>query len=136
MPSLNRTTLLGNLTRDPEMKYTQGGMAICEFGLAINSKFKSGDEWKEEVTFVGITTFGRQAETCNEYLSKGRLALIEGRLKFDTWEAKDGSKRSKLSVVAQRVQFLGGRDGEQGPSGAQETARDDKREDDDDSIPF
>ena len=109
MGDMNRVFLMGRLTRDPEIKYTGGGLAICEIGLAVNSKRKSGDDWVEEVTFIDVTVFGRQAETSNEYLAKGRQVLIEGRLKLDQWE-KDGQKRSKLSVVAERVNFIGGRD--------------------------
>ncbi len=148
MASLNKALLMGNLTRDPEMKYTPSGTAVCEFGIALNRKYKSGDDWKEETTFVDITTFGRQAETCNEYLRKGRAAFVEGHLKFDTWETNDGQKRSRLSVIADRVQFLGGR-GDSGQSrGAPRTdasapddtqkAPDDtqKASDDDDNIPF
>ncbi len=109
MGDMNRVFLMGRLTRDPEIKYTGGGLAICEIGLAVNSKRKSGDDWVEEVTFIDVTVFGRQAETSNEYLAKGRQVLIEGRLKLDQWE-KDGQKRSKLCVVAERVNFIGGRD--------------------------
>ena len=107
MASLNRVFLMGNLTRDPELRYTQSGLAVCDFGLAINRKFTGRDgQKKEDTCFVDITVWGKQAEVACEYLSKGRQVFIEGRLKFDTWE-KDGQKRSKLSVVAQWFQFLG-----------------------------
>ena len=126
MASLNRVFLMGNLTRDPQLKYTPGGLAVCELGLAVNRKFKKGDEWVEETCFVDITAFGRQAETSSEYLAKGRPVLIEGRLKFDSWTNQEGQKRSKLTVVADRVQFLGAPSGsgqaaggsERPPSGA------------------
>jgi single-strand DNA-binding protein len=115
MASLNKVFLMGNLTRDPELRYAgggggaQGGSAICKFGLATNRQWRdqSGQQ-QEEVTFVDITVFGRQAETCNEYLRKGRPVFIEGRLNFSQWEDREsGAKRSKLDVVAERVQFLG-----------------------------
>jgi single-strand DNA-binding protein len=107
MASLNKVTLIGNLTRDPELRYIASGMALAKFGLAMNRKYKAGDEWKEEVTFVDITVWGKQAETCSEYLSKGRQACIDGRLTYSQWETDDGQKRSKLEVTADRVIFLG-----------------------------
>lgn len=106
MASMNKVILAGNLSRDPELRFTGSGAAVCEFGLAINSKYKSGDDWKEDVVFVEITTWNKQAENCAEYLKKGSGALVDGRLKLDTWETDDGSKRSKLTVVANAVQFL------------------------------
>src|SRR5689334_11356666 len=114
MASFNRVMLLGNLTRDPQLRYLPNNQtAIAEFGLACNRKFKtqSGED-REEVTFVDITAFGRQAEIINQYCQKGRPIFIEGRLKFDSWEDKNGGgKRSKLSVVIENFQFVGGRDG-------------------------
>ena len=118
MASLNKVILLGNLTRDPEMRYTPNGTAVSTFGLAINRRYRQGDEWRDDVCYVDIVTFGRQAETVGEYLSKGSPILIEGRLKLDTWEA-DGQKRSKLKVVGERMQFIGGR----GESGGQQQSR-------------
>jgi len=111
MASLNKVFLAGNLTRDPELRYTPGGTAVAQFGMAVNRKFKNREgKMQEEATFVDIEVWGRQAETSSEYLSKGSPALIEGRLKLDTWESKQtGEKRSKLRVVGERVQFLGGR---------------------------
>ena len=106
MASFNKVLLMGNLTRDPELRYTASGAAVASFGLAVNRKYKAGDEWKEEVCFVDITVWGRQAETCGEYLKKGSPALIEGRLQMDQWENQQGEKRSKLKVRADRVQFL------------------------------
>lgn len=108
MPSYNRVMLMGNLTRDPELNFSASGNAICRMGMAINRKFKSGDEQKEEVTYVDITVFGNQGENCAEYLKKGSGAFIEGRLNFSTWETDDRQKRSKLDVVGERVQFLSG----------------------------
>ena len=108
MASLNRVILIGNLTRDPELRYIPSGTALAKFGLAVNEKFKSGDEWKEKVAFIDITVWGKQAENCSEYLSKGRSVAIDGRLTFSQWETDDGQKRSKLEVTAEKVVFLGG----------------------------
>jgi len=113
MAGFNRVVLLGNLTRDPQMKYLPSQTAVAEFGLACNRRFKGQNgEQKDEVTFVDCTAFGRSAEVINEYCRKGKQLLIEGRLKFDQWEDKNGGgKRSKLSVVVENFQLLGGRDG-------------------------
>lgn len=108
MASYNRVILMGNLTRDPEVRYTPSGTAVSEIGLAVNDRRKGADgQWTEETTFVDITLWGRQAEVAGEYLSKGSPILVEGRLKLDSWE-KDGQKRSKLRVVGERFQMLGG----------------------------
>ncbi len=107
MASFNKVLLMGNLTRDPELRFTSNGSALAKFGLAVNRKYKAGEEWKEEVCFVDITVWGKQAENCAEYLSKGRPVFIEGRLQFSSWETDDGQKRNKLEVVANTVQFLG-----------------------------
>jgi single-strand DNA-binding protein len=106
MASLNKVLLLGNLTRDPELRYAPNGTAVARFGLAINSRYRQGEEWKDDVCFVDVVVFGRQAETAGEYLSKGRMALIEGRLQWRSWEGQDGQKRSKHEVIAERVQFM------------------------------
>jgi single-strand DNA-binding protein len=111
MASFNRVILLGNITRDLEVKYLQSGMAVTEIGLAVNDRRKGQNgEWIEETTFVDVTLWGRTAEVAGEYLSKGSPVLIEGRLKLDQWET-DGQKRSKLKVVGERMQLLGGRGG-------------------------
>ena len=110
MASFNRVILMGNLTRDVDLKYTQSGMAVTEIGLAVNDRFKKEGEWVEETTFVDVTLWGRTAEVAGEYLSKGSPVLIEGRLKLHQWE-QDGQKRSKLRVTAERMQMLGGRGG-------------------------
>jgi single-strand DNA-binding protein len=110
MASFNRVILVGNLTRDPELRYIPSGTAVSEIGLAVNDRVKKGDQWVDEVTFVDITMWGRTAEIANEYLSKGSPVLIEGRLKLHTWE-KDGQKHSKLRVTCDRMQMLGSRDG-------------------------
>ena len=107
MASLNKVILLGNLTRDPELRYAPNGTPVTRFGLAVNTqRAGQGDERKEEVCFVDIVAFGRQAETASEYLSKGRPALIEGRLQWRSWEGQDGQKRSKHEVIAERIQFM------------------------------
>ncbi|MDH5638272.1 MAG: single-stranded DNA-binding protein [Nitrospinota bacterium] len=138
MSSLNKVTLIGNLTRDPELRYTPSGMALCKFGLAVNRKYKSGDEWKEDATFVDITVWGKQGETASEYLSKGRQVCIDGRLTFSQWETDDGQKRSKLEVTGERVIFLGGGRGQGGQGGQSDSpgggdGGDRKYEDD---VPF
>jgi single-strand DNA-binding protein len=108
--SYNRVILVGNLTRDPELRYLANGTAVSEIGLAINERAKRNDQWVEEATFVDVTLWERTAEIANEYLSKGSPVLIEGRLKLDSWE-KDGQKRSKLRVVASKLQMLGSKGG-------------------------
>jgi single-strand DNA-binding protein len=111
MASFNRVILLGNLTRDVEVKYLQSGMAVAEIGMAVNDRRKNqAGEWVEEVTFVDVTLWGRTAEVAGEYLSKGSPVLIEGRLKLDQWET-DGQKRSKLKVVGERMQMVGSKGG-------------------------
>ncbi len=111
MASYNRVILVGNLTRDPELRYIPSGTAVTDIGLAVSDKRKNANgEWVEEVNFINVTLWARTAEVASEYLSKGSSVLIEGRLKFDQWE-KDGQKMSKLKVVADRMQMLGGRSG-------------------------
>ena len=106
MASFNKVILMGNLTRDPEMRYTPSGSPVASFGLAVNRRYRQGEEQREEVCFVDISTFGRQAELAGEYLSKGRMVLIEGRLQYRTWEDQNGQRRNKLDVVAERVNFM------------------------------
>ncbi len=105
MASHNRWTGIGHLTRDPELRFTQSGDAVCSFGLAINEKYKSGEDWKTRVCFVDITVWSKSGEACAQHLHKGSQVFIEGRLNYQTWE-KDGQKRSKLEVVSSNVQFL------------------------------
>ena len=118
MASLNKVLLIGNLTRDPELRYTPQGAAVCEFSIAMNRTFtsKTGEK-KEEVTFIDIVAWARTAEICGEYLKKGRPVFVEGRLQQDRWEQPDGQKRSRVKVTAERVQFLGSPAGG-GPRGA------------------
>ncbi|MGD8352418.1 MAG: single-stranded DNA-binding protein [Nitrospirota bacterium] len=103
----NKVILIGNLTKDPELRYTPSGTPVTTMRLAVTTKFKQGDEFKEETLFIDVVVFGRQAETCSQYLSKGRPVLTEGRLQERRWES-DGQQRSKMEVVAQNVRFLGG----------------------------
>jgi single-strand DNA-binding protein len=112
MANFNRVILLGNLTRDPELRYTPSNAPVCSFDLAVNRSYTTqAGERRDEVCYITIVAWGKQAETCAEYLSKGRSALVEGRLTQRSWETPDGQKRSKHEVVADRVQFLGGRRG-------------------------
>src|SRR5438067_2644428 len=124
MASLNKVMLIGNLTRDPEIKYTPKGTPIADIGLAVNRNYttESGEK-REEVTFVDVELWGRQAEVAAEYLKKGRPVFIEGRLKLDTWEDKQtGQKKSKLRVVGEGMQFLGSREGGGGGGGGEESS--------------
>lgn len=119
MASFNKVILVGNLTRDPQVKYTPGGTAVAEIGLAVNRQWfdKQSNSRKEEVTFVDVTLWGRTAEIAGEYLGKGRPVLIEGRLQTDSWDDKEtGQKRSKLRVVCENMTMLGSR-GEGGSPG-------------------
>ena len=107
MASLNKVFLMGNLTRDPELRYVPSGAPVATFGMAVNRRYvmQSGEK-KDEVCFVRVVVFGKQAESCSQHLSKGRLVFIEGRLQYRSWE-QEGQKRSTLDIVADRVQFLG-----------------------------
>ncbi len=112
MASYNKVILVGNLTRDPQLSYLPSGTPVCEFGLAVNRRWKGQDgQQKEEVCFVDCRCFQRSAETINQYMTKGRPILVEGHLRLDQWESKEGQKRSKLYVVVDTFQFLGGREG-------------------------
>jgi single-strand DNA-binding protein len=118
MASYNRVILLGNLVRDIELRYTNSRMAVCQNAIAVNDRRKNASgEWIDETSFVEVTFFGRTAEVVSEYLSKGSPIFVEGRLKQDTWE-KDGQKRSKLYVIVDRMQLLGGKSDGKGGAGA------------------
>ena len=108
MASYNRVVLMGNLTRDVELRYTPAGTAVTDISLAVNERVKRNDQWTEEANFFDVTLWGRTAEVASEYLSKGSPVLIEGRLKQDRWE-QDGQKRSKVKVIGERMQMLGSR---------------------------
>lgn len=152
MASFNRVILVGNLTRDPELRYIPSGTAVTDLGLAVNDRRKTANgEWVDETTFIDVTMWGRTAEIASEYLTKGSSVLIEGRLKLDTWE-KDGKKNSKLRVVCEKMQMLGGRGGgsegggggggrSRGSRGAEQSAPSGGRDEfeappPDDDIPF
>ena len=106
MLELNKVLLIGNLTRDPEVRYLPSGTAVAEFDIGVNRRFKNREgELQKETLFMRISSFGRTAEFCGEYLKKGRRVYVEGRLRSDSWEAKDGTKRTRISVVAERIQF-------------------------------
>ena len=122
MANLNKVLLMGNLTRDPEVRYTPKGTAVTELGIAVNRIYTGENgEKREEVTFVDVTVWGRTAENVGEYLRKGRPVFIEGRLQLDSWEDKQsGQKRNKLKVVADNVQFLGSRGSSGGAGGPEE----------------
>ena len=151
MANLNRVLLIGNLTRDPEVRYTPKGTAVADIGIAVNRVYSGEDgEKKEEVTFVDVTLWGRQAEVAQEYLKKGRQVFVEGRLQLDTWDDKQtGQKRSRLRVVAENMQMLGSRGESEGgwsPAGRQrrtappppqrQTPKDPDLDAEPDDIPF
>ena len=131
--SYNRVMLAGNLTRDPQVKFFANERAVANFGIAVNRKFKGQDgQMVEEVTFVDVEAWGRTAELVGQYLTKGRGCFIEGRLKLDQWDDKDGQKRSKLKVVADSVQFTDSKPGTAGgaPGGSTPRGSDDAMEPD------
>lgn len=113
---LNRVTLIGRLTRDAELKYTNSGLAVCKLGLAVNYRKRSGDQWADEVSFFDVTIFGRQGESINQYLQKGKQIAVDGELRQDRWE-QDGQPRSKVTIIANNVQLLGGAGGGGGGGG-------------------
>jgi single-strand DNA-binding protein len=120
----NKVILLGNLTRNPELRYTPNGTPVASLGLAVSRRYKQGDELKEEVCFVDIVVFGKQAEHCGQYLSKGSGIIVDGRLQQRRWETEDGQKRSKHEVVAQTVTFMPKRQ-DSGGGGIEAPAHDD-----------
>jgi single-strand DNA-binding protein len=120
MASYNKVVLMGNLTRDPELRYTQSNLAVCKVGLAVNRRVKDSqtDQWREEATFVDVTIFGKRGEAFEKFHKKGASAFIDGELRFDQWEDKEsGQKRSKLYVVANNWEFVGGGRGENSGGG-------------------
>ena len=107
MADVNHVVLVGRLTRDAELKYTQGGAAVCKFSIAINRRRKNGEEWVEEVNYFDIVLWGRQGEALNQYLVKGKQVAVEGELRQNRWE-QDGQSRSKVEIIANNLQLLGG----------------------------
>jgi len=144
MANLNKVLLLGNVTRDPEVRYTPKGSAVCDLGVAVNRTYTTDSgEKREEVTFIDVTLWGRTAEVASEYLKKGRPVFVEGRLQMDTWDDKQtGQKRTRLRVVADNMQLLGGRPpgGGEAPAEGRQTSAPPKKttssEPDEDEIPF
>ena len=135
MASLNRVLLIGNLTRPPELRYTPGGTAVADIRLAVNRNYTTqGGEKRDEVCFLTIVVWGKQAESCGEYLDKGSQIFVEGRLQTRDWEDKDGHKRSVTEVVAERVQFMGRTKGAPSPAPAAAPFADEAPADDD--VPF
>lgn len=144
--NINRVVLVGNLTRDPELRHTPSGTAVCSLRLAVNTRRKDGatGEWTDKPNYFDVTVWDKQGESCAQYLAKGRPVAIDGRLEWREWEAQDGSKRQAVDIVADNVQFLGGRDsaGEGGssnefvPAGAATGANADFGAPADDDIPF
>lgn len=123
MPNFNTVTLMGHLTRDPELRNTQGGTTICAFTLAVSNKFKAKNgEMKEDVLFIDCTSFGKQGEVVSKYAQKGSPLFVQGRLKLDQWEAKDGTKRSKIGVIVEKFEFLS-KSGEQGGSKSSQSSK-------------
>ena len=124
MANYNKVLLMGNLTRDPQLRYTPNQQAVCDFGLAVNRKWKAADgTMKDEVCFVDCTAWGRTAENIQKYLTKGQPLFVEGRLHFHSWDGPDGKKRSKLDVVVNQFQFIGAPKGGAGGQGGQGGAR-------------
>ena len=119
MPNFNKVILMGNLTRDPELRQTPKGTSVCAFGMAVNRVFRTADggEQQEETTFIDLEAWGRQAEIISKYVSKGNPLFVEGRLRLDSWESKTGEKRSKLKVIVENMQLMGGRGVDGAPAG-------------------
>ena len=124
MVSFNKIILIGNLTKDPEIRYTPGGTPVANLRLAVNHKYKQGEELKEEVCYIDVVVFGKQAENCGQYLNKGQSVVVDGRLQERRWETEDGQKRSKHEVVAQSVRFMPRR-GESASAGRPNAAAED-----------
>jgi len=134
MAGFNRVTILGNLGRDPEARFTQGGLAICKLSVAVTEKVKDGDAWKDSTEWFRVTVFGKQAENAAQYLQKGRSVLVEGRLKTEKYKDKDGIEKTSVELVANSVVFVGGGD-DKGGGGKSKTAAPPAGGDDSD-LPF
>lgn len=125
MVSYNKVILIGNLTKDPEVRYTPSGTPVANFRLAVNHKYKQGEDLKEEVCYIDVVVFGKQAENCGQFLNKGQSVIVDGRLHERRWESEDGQKRSKHEVVAQTVRFMPKRGDSAVPSAKVESGPDD-----------
>lgn len=140
MASINAVVLIGNLTKDPELRSTKGGYSVCTLRLAVNGKEKQGDQWVDRPDYFDVTVWGTQGENCEKYLSKGKPVAVSGRLRFEEWE-KEGNKRSRVSIVANTVQFLPSKKQEGGGGGGSEYAEEEpdfqpSTSGGDDDIPF
>jgi single-strand DNA-binding protein len=119
MANINRVVLVGNLTRDPELRHTPSGTAVCKLRVAVNTRQKQPDgNWGDKPNYFDVTVWGNQAESCSQFLSKGRPVGIDGRLDWHEWDAQDGTKRSAVEIIAESVQFLGGRQDVEGGGGS------------------
>ena len=146
MADINHVVLIGRLTRDAELKYTTNGQAVCKFSIAVNRRRKNGDQWEDEANYFDIVLWGRQGESLNQYLLKGKSVGVDGELRQDRWQ-QDGQNRSKVEIVANNIQLLGGGQGGgsqstgnqgSGNSGSWQSKREDSAQDDHftDDIPF
>ena len=137
MASLNKVFLMGNLTRAPELRYTPSGTAVADLRLAVNRNYttQSGEK-REETCFLTVVVWGKQAESCGEYLDKGSPIMVEGRLQTRDWETKDGQKRNAVEVVAERVQFMGRSKSAAGAPGAPEAVEASAATEGEDEVPF
>ncbi len=130
----NKVIVIGNLTRDPEVRYTPQGTSVANFSLAVNRRYRTGDENREEVSYFDVVVFGKQAEVCGQYLNKGSMVLVDGRLQQRRWEGDDGKKRSKVEIVGENVRFMPRRSGESGGSGTADVVPPEEITDND--VPF
>lgn len=136
MANFNKVILAGNLTRDPQLSVLPSNTPVCEFGMAINRKWRGQDgEMRDETCFVDLRMYGRRADVINKYMSKGKPIMVEGRLKYDQWEGKDGGKRSKLYVIVDNFEFLGTGGGGSGGGRGDSSSRDDRNADYDEMPP-
>jgi len=122
MTSFNKVILMGNLTRDPEVRFTPSGTPVANFRMAVNHRYKQGNEMRDDVCYIDVVVFGKQAESCGQYLNKGNGVIVDGRLQERRWETEDGQKRSKHEVVAQQVRFMPKRQGAGGMAGEEAAA--------------
>jgi len=138
MISFNKVILIGNLTKDPEVRFTPSGTPVANFRIAVNHRYKQGGEMRDDVCYIDIVVFGKQAESCGQYLNKGDGVIVDGRLQERRWETDDGQKRSKYEIVAQQVRFLPKRSGAgAGPGpGREEAAAPPEEAPVEDDVPF
>lgn len=134
--NFNKVIIMGNLVRDPELKYLPSGIPVANFSIAVNDSYKKGEEKVDKVSYLDVVVFSKQAENCNEYLAKGRPVLVEGRLQQSRWEAQDGTKKSKVEIIATSVIFLGTGKGGAGTNAGNNKTGSDYETVDDDDIPF